>query len=68
MNVESLISTSADDAAIALARTLDNDPIQCLRLVADAVQTLNQRGIEKKTLRKALVSAGRKALKALEES
>ena len=68
MNAESLISTSVDDAKISLEHQVNNDPIQCLHTVAHAIHILNARGVEKRTLRKALVSAGRKALKILEES
>lgn len=68
MNAESLIATSVDDAKISLEHQVNSDPIQCLITVADAIHILNTRGVEKKTLRKALVSAGRKALKILEES
>lgn len=67
-NAENLISTSVDDAKISLEHEAANDPIQCLHIIASAIHTLNARGLEKKTLRKTLVSAGRKALKKLEES
>ena len=66
MNAQNLISTSVDDAKIYLEHIANDDPIRCLYEVATATDLLNARGAEKKTLRKALVSSGRKALKNLE--
>ena len=67
-NPESLISTSVDDAKISLEREVESNPARCLEIIADTLHLMNAKGLEKKALRKALVSAGRKALKKLEES
>ena len=62
---DSLINTSAADCAVSIMRTAYTDPIYTLHLIADTLQLLNDRGLEKKSHRQALLKAGRAALKEL---
>lgn len=63
--VENLISTSAEDCRITIMNSVSRDPVRGLQLVATTLDTLNTRGLEKKSHRQSLLKAGRAALKRL---
>lgn len=60
-----LIGTSASDLEISLTCQVEKSPMRVLTNVATALFYMNEQGIEKVSHRKALVKAGRAALKKL---
>lgn len=60
-----LIGTSASDCEISLTCQVETSPLRVLTSVATALFYMNEQGIEKVSHRKALVKAGRAALKNL---
>ncbi len=60
-----LIGTSASDCEAGLMCGVERAPMRTLTSVATALFYMNEQGIEKVSHRKALVKAGRAALKKL---
>lgn len=60
-----LIGSSASDCEITLMCQVKNSPFEALSEVARALYWMNEQSIEKLSHRRALVKAGRAALKKL---
>jgi hypothetical protein len=57
-----LLGSSCSDCAITMENEVASDPAEALRTALRTLLHMNQKGIQKKAHRQALVRAGRKAL------
>jgi len=59
---QSVIGTSASDCEIDMMSFASSNPVTALQVIAQTLNYMNSRKIEKVSHRRALVKAGRKAL------
>lgn len=57
-----LLGSSCSDCAITMENDVNRDPAEALRTALRTLLLMNEKGIQKKAHRQALVRAGRKAL------
>lgn len=66
MTPDNVVSTSVYDAEISLMHQAEDNPLETLKLVHETFALLECLNDSKRSLRRVLAKAGRKALKQLE--